>query len=448
MQRFQTTQNMFCVQIVGMKNALWIMLALLLVLVLVSCATTQTPASFNPKSINEVRFRDRAQTKFDQEVRVTAAVPTAEETEAIFGADLARKEIQPIWVKVENHSDRTYYLVIAGVDPNYFSPIEASYGVRSGLSETDQDAMESHFRAMNFRNPVLPDTAVSGFIFTNLDEGEKVVQVDLIADTRAKFFTFFVRIPGIRVDYQMVDFDSLYPAKEIVELSQDKLKVLLETLPCCTTNEEGTKLGDPLNLVIVGHFHEVAAAFARRGWLPAEETYTTAVWKTVKSFLFGSRYRYSPVSNLYFFGRHQDFARQKPRHNIHQRNHLRLWYTPFRFEGKPVFVGQISRDIGVRFTTKTWPPVTHKIDPDIDEARHSVIEDLLFAQTISSFGFVKGVGLATPSKPRKNLTGDPYFTDGLRAVIILDAGPTSLQQVRSLDWERPAIFCFDTICAD
>ena len=47
-----------------------------------------------------------------------------------------------------------------------------------------------------------------------------------------------------------------------------------------------------------------------------------------------------------------------------------------RFEGKPVFVGQISRDIGVRFTTKTWPPVTHEIDPDIDEARNALIEDL------------------------------------------------------------------------
>ena len=126
------------------------MLALLLVLV--GCATTQTPASFNPKSINEVRFRDRSQTKFNEEVRVTTAVPTTEETGAIFGADLARKDIQPIWVKVENHSDRAYYLVIAGVDPNYFSPIEASYGVRSGLSEIDQEAMENHFRAMNFRN--------------------------------------------------------------------------------------------------------------------------------------------------------------------------------------------------------------------------------------------------------------------------------------------------------
>jgi hypothetical protein len=43
-----------------------------------------------------------------------------------------------------------------------------------------------------------------------------------------------------------------------------------------------------------------------------------------------------------------------------------------RFERKAVFVGQVSHDIGVRFTTKTWPPVTHKIDPDSCSKRPSV----------------------------------------------------------------------------
>jgi LssY C-terminus len=33
-----------------------------------------------------------------------------------------------------------------------------------------------------------------------------------------------------------------------------------------------------------------------------------------------------------------------------------------RFEGKPVWVGQVSRDIGVRFTLATWNLVTHRID--------------------------------------------------------------------------------------
>jgi hypothetical protein len=40
-----------------------------------------------------------------QNVCVTTAVPNAEETEAIFGANPDGNETQPIWVKVENHSD-------------------------------------------------------------------------------------------------------------------------------------------------------------------------------------------------------------------------------------------------------------------------------------------------------------------------------------------------------
>jgi hypothetical protein len=431
---------MFRGQIAGATNALWIILAAVLVLMFTGCASSGTPTSFEPSSVNEVRFRDRAQSKYDDEVRVTVAVPTAEENKALFSANLTIKEIQPVWVKVENHSDRIYYLISAATDPNYFSPNETSFAVHGGLSQSAKKEMENHFRSINFRNPILPHTSVSGFIFTNLDEGEKVVQIDLIARQHIKFFTFFVQIPGIRVDYQMVDFDSLYSDKEIVELNEDELRTALENLSCCTTNEEGTDFGDPLNLVIIGDFLDVAATFARRGWLPAEETYSTAVWKTIKSFLFGKRYRYSPVSSLYAFSRHQDLARQKPRHSIHERNHLRLWYSPMRFEGKPVFVGQISRDIGVRFTTKAWPPVTHKIDPDIDEARHALLEDLLFSQKLARIGFVKGVGRATASRPRQNLTGDPYFTDGLRAVLILEKGPIAMNQLESIDWEHPYTF--------
>jgi hypothetical protein len=407
-----------------------------------SCGTTYATSPFSPKSINEVRFRDRSQSIHDNDIRVTTAVPTGEEAEAIFGANLAAKEIQPVWVKVENHSDWVYYLVAAAVDQNSFSPNEAAFAVSGGSNDTEKKEIEYHFRTMTFRNPIPPNTAVSGFIFTNLDEGEKVVQIDIIGDQQIKSFTFFVQIPGMRVDYRRVDFNSLYPDDVIVDLSLDKLREALEKAPCCTTNKEGAKFGDPLNLVIVGNFQDVAAAFARRGWLPAEETYATAVWKTIKSYLFGSRYRYSPISPLYSYGRSQDFARQKPRHDIHQRNHLRLWYSPMRYDGKPVFLGQISRDIGVRFTSKAWPPVTHKIDPDLDEARRAIVEDFAFSHSMSQFALVKGVGPATPSNPRGNLTGDPYFTDGFRSVIFLSHDPTSPDQIKLLEWEPDNLFRF------
>jgi hypothetical protein len=137
------------------------------------------------------------------------------------------------------------------------------------------------------------------------------------------------------------------------------------------------------------------------------------------------------------YGRRQDAALQKVRESIHERNHLRLWLSPMRFEGKPVWVGQISRDIGVKFTTKTI--LTHKIDPDVDETRDFLIQDLWYAQGLAKFALVKGVGAAPISMPRATLTGDPYFTDGLRAVLWVSSEPVDLEDIEFVEWEKPPI---------
>jgi hypothetical protein len=105
-------------------------LVLLVVVLLAGCAAFQTGASYYPQSINEVCFRDRAVSKADRDVRVTVAVPTNEEIEAFSDVDRVNREIQPVWVKIENHSTQNFYLPSAGTDPNYFSPLEAVYAVR------------------------------------------------------------------------------------------------------------------------------------------------------------------------------------------------------------------------------------------------------------------------------------------------------------------------------
>ena len=103
---------------------------------------------------------------------------------------------------------------------------------------------------------------------------------------------------------------------------------------------------------------------------------------------------------------------------------------PYRFRGMNVMVGQISRDIGVRFSSKTF--VTHKIDPDVDEARRYLLEDLAYSQALEQFGLVRGVGPVPRDDPRLNLVGDPYFTDGYRAVMFFEARPTTLDEIRIL----------------
>jgi hypothetical protein len=141
---------------------------------------------------------------------------------------------------------------------------------------------------------------------------------------------------------------------------------------------------------------------------------------------------------LYVFGRRQDLAGQKARGTIHERNHLRLWLAPLQLRGKPVWIGQISRDIGVKYTFKSPTISTHVIDPDVDEARRYLLEDLAYSQALATYGFVHGVGAVDEDAPRENLVGDPWFTDGLRAVMIFTHRPHSLSDVKFLSWaSRP-----------
>jgi hypothetical protein len=102
-----------------------------------------------------------------------------------------------------------------------------------------------------------------------------------------------------------------------------------------------------------------------------------------------------------------------------------------------VWVGSISRDIGVHFTFKPGHFVTHKIDDDIDEVRNSFGEDMLFSQGLQKIGWAKGMPAVSSEKPRLNLGGDPYFTDGLLLVLLFHRRPISILEVQFFDWEKP-----------
>jgi hypothetical protein len=117
---------------------------------------------------------------------------------------------------------------------------------------------------------------------------------------------------------------------------------------------------------------------------------------------------------------------------------MRLWLAPFRFEERPVWIGQISRDIGVKVTTRSPTLTTHVIDPEVDTTREYLLHSLVAQGFIDRFGFVKGSAAATPGQPRYNLTGDPYHSDGMRLVVILAPEPIPPDQIRNLLWEQSA----------
>jgi hypothetical protein len=385
----------------------------------------------------EVPFKDRAQTQSEGRVRVTAAVLSAEESKEVFGVDLYKKSIQPIWFEVENREKEPVSFLPGSVDRDYFTPLEVSHLNHFTDAKDLNQEMDRHFYDQSMGYTIGSNKVRSGFVFTHLDEGTKAFNVVVITENhQIRPFTFFIAVPGIKTDHSRVDWDNLYPKDEIVTLDEAGLRKALESLPCCVTSKDGKEYGDPLNLVIIGDLEDVYYAFIRAGWDETETIYRASAIRTGISFVFGGRYRYSPVSPLYVYGRPQDIALQKARETIHERNHLRLYLTPMIFEGKPVFIGQISRDIGVRFTSKTI--VTHKIDPDVDETRSYLLQDLAYSQGLVKFAYVKGVGAAPLSEPRGNLTGDPYFTDGYRAVMWVSSDPVSFEEIEFVAWELRA----------
>jgi len=400
----------------------------IMVAMLAGCAT-----GFQFKPAESVPFLQRSVTQEEDGVRVTAAVPDARETRELFGVSLYRKGIQPVWIEIENRTTDPVGFLPFSVDTDYHTPLEIA-----GLSrnEARRREAERHFLENSVNMWIAPGATRSGFIFTNLDEGTKAFNVDLFNEDDTWQFTFFIPVPGLAIDHHEINIRETYAAEEITDYSNPTEFIkALESLPCCVTNSDGSNHGDPLNLVVIGELTDIYYAVIRAGWDETEVVTTASGFKTAMSFLTGGQYRYSPVSSLYLFGRKQDIALQRIRDNIHERNHFRLWLAPMTYQGRPVVVGQISRDIGVRFTPKTI--TTHKIDPDVDETREFLIENLAYNQVLEKFAYVGGVGAAPIDAPRGNLTGDPYFTDGLRAVLWIAQKLTALQDIRYVDWFDP-----------
>jgi hypothetical protein len=396
-------------------------------------------ASLAPKSpTTEADYKSRAVTRAEGKLRVSTAVLSADESAAVYGVLLAKWRIQPVWVEIENHEEQAYYLLYPGLDPNFFPASEAAEGLSPASPE--RATLTRRFRQLAFRNPVPPGATTSGFVLTNLDEGVKLVQLDLVASRGARSFSILEIVPGFRGDYKVSEVfrRAVYPPEKFSSYTDDAaFRAVLEGLPCCTTNKDGTKNGDPINLVIVGGLADAFPSLVRRGWHPTEEKWWGSIWRMVTAALSGDRYPDAPVSDLFLFGRSQDLALQKARDTIHQRNHLRLWLSPVQYRGKQVWVGQISRDIGIRITVHSPTLVTHKINPNVDEAREALSQDMAYSQNVAKFGFVKGVGAASPSAPRENLTDDPYYTDGYRIVLVFDRKPTPINEIEFFDWGTP-----------
>src|SRR4051794_5384009 len=342
-------------------------------------------ARFTPRPLGEVGFERRAQTKTVGDVQVSVVALTEAESRDAMGVDLAREGIQPVWIKIQNREGIGFVAPPIVIDPEYFSPMEAAWQVHGWLTGATNARIDEHFRKLQLPMRIGPGETTAGFVFTNLDAGVKHVSMELIGSggEAVRSFDFLAEIPGLKADYHAVRDREPYQQAELRNIAEPAFRAWLEALPSCVLGGDRKTPGDPLNVVFVGERQTLFPALARQGWHVTEAITVGSTWRMILSSLFGRRYRYGPVSALYVFGRPQDVAVQKARGNVDLRNHMRLWQAPVQVNGTPAWVGQISRDIGIRLTKKTL--TTHKIDPDVDEARWYLMQDMFFSQSLTRY---------------------------------------------------------------
>jgi hypothetical protein len=168
--------------------------------------------------------------------------------------------------------------------------------------------------------------------------------------------------------------------------------------------------GDALNVGLVGSQEDVLRAMQAAGWFPADPvTFRTSI-AIIGSVVLDRPYHDAPVSPLYFEGKKEQLAFEKPDgKSADRRHHVRFWLALEKgIGGRPVWLGAVTYDRGVGFSRYTGQ-VTHHIAPDIDTERDLLMRDLTTAGMVDALFQISGAG---PTLFGRNGGGDPYHTDG------------------------------------
>lgn len=376
------------------------------------CATGSyvEPAPFDDRPL-----RERAESIAEEGIRVSATIPSSEESRAIFGVDLLEKGIQPVWIEIENDTSRLLYFLRTGLDPEYFAPREVAFALSESMTTEAKRSLVERIESLDLRDPIKPRSTISGFVFTNRDRESKFLGVDLLSRGWSTHLTLVVSSPDRTLSEEKIDrlLEMIAGATPVRSDDASELRELLEKLPCCVSDENGVQ-GEPLNVVIVGAPEATGPALVKRG------------------------FSYAPASPRYVFGRPEDISLKKgTKAWVPAQPHLlRVWLTDIRYQDKPVWIGQISMPLGGRFAEPTTDDGLSKIDPDVDAARIDLLQDAFYSQRVVEIGFVKGAGQVSRTNPRTIPGGSTYYTDGLRAVMIYDTTPVSMTEIEFFRWER------------
>ena len=205
------------------------------------------------------------------------------------------------------------------------------------------------------------------------------------------------------------------PPLGVVVAASPEVAALVQSFPLRTYSKAPSQPSDLTNIAIVGSEREVHNAFTEAGWAEAKALHLRTELKTMLAVVERNGYKHGPVSTLLLYGRPPDIVFQKQNNTFAKRHHIRLWKTGADIEGRPVWVGAATHDIGIRFSRQART-FSHAVEQSVDREREKIVADLRFTGDLETVAWVE-----RPKAPQayQNATGDSLTTDGRIAVLTL-----------------------------
>jgi hypothetical protein len=144
---------------------------------LAAAMTLLTSFRFSPDSNGDASFITRAQQKSAPGIKVSISALGARESQQSFGEDLAKYNIQPIWLSIENETDDELGFLSITIDPDYYSPYEVSYRFHGALSLSANRKRDEFFLKRQIASTLPPHSTTTGFVYGVLDAGIKYARI-------------------------------------------------------------------------------------------------------------------------------------------------------------------------------------------------------------------------------------------------------------------------------
>jgi hypothetical protein len=186
-------------------------------------------------------------------------------------------------------------------------------------------------------------------------------------------------------------------------------KDLFEQIPRRITDKDGN-VGDMINFLLIGTEDQVKGAFQAAGWVQVDRDIKDAIVQGLVASLSKQAYLTMPMSQLYLFGRPQDFgfAHAEPLKVVTTRHHLRVWKSTLTVGGQPLWVGAATHDMGLEKDQRNGK-LTHHIDPNVDDERDFVTRSLNESGDVSQHTSVLP---PNPVQDAKTATGGGFHSNG------------------------------------